>query len=288
MKAKKSLAMILAIALLSTIITVSAFAKEPVLTTKLAIDKMPVSETVAEIDAVLVERGYPQIVLDAMSNPEKRAIYKDENLYFKGATIMLYDQESGSFEEYEVCDDGLMPMGQISSSDLSLVWTISGVRNNDRLIDIKYSYKWLNLPFFRWQDPIAVSWDGDLFEMQDDSFYKVDYYDGEYVESAGVIAKVTEGIHSEEYGYASGSPIGVTWYADLKGYGDITVKKLYGYGEFVLEKTTSATGSSKIYGRYVHPTSGISLSIGISDYGSFSVSGGSGYDERGTQTTFKY
>ena len=147
------------------------------------------------------------------------------------------------------------------------------------------------MPFFRWQDPIAVSWDDSLFEMKDDSFYKIDKYDGYYINTSGAPTgeTFTGAIKSEEYGYGSGYSSGVTWYADLRGYDILYVADaLYGHGEFTLEKKTSATGSSKIYGHYVHPTASTGASISIPKFGSFSVSCGGGYDERGNQKTFNY
>lgn len=65
--------------------------------------------------------------------------------------------------------------------------------------------------------------------------------------------------------------------------------RLYGNANFKLEPTSTTTsGSTTIYGHYVHPTASGSASIGIKDYGSFSVNVGGGYDERGNQTTVKY
>lgn len=238
-----------------------------------------------QIDAALIERGYPQIVVEEMSLPAKKSIYDDSSLYFKGAAITTYDEDTGMFENYEISDNSIMPCGDISTKSLSLVWAVSGYAYDSNLISVKYSYEWKRVPFFRWQDPVAVSWDSSLFEMKDNSFHKVDYYDGFLVNS---FYHVNGGIHAEEYGYAKGFAAGVTWYADLKGYTGINIDKLYGYGEFVLRKKTSTSGYSTLYGHYIHPTVSISLSINISSYGSFSASGGSGYDERGNQVTFRY
>ena len=81
----------------------------------------------------------------------------------------------------------------------------------------------------------------------------------------------------------------MTWYADLRGYDVLYVADaLYGHGEFTLEKKTSSTGSSKMYGHYVHPTASFGASIAIPKFGSFSVSGGGSSDERGNQKTFSY
>ena len=157
-------------------------------------------------------------------------------------------------------------------------------------IKVTYNYNWTNLPFFRWQDPVSVSWDNSKFEMADNSFSKVDKYDGYVTDSAGnIYGPYINQIHSSESGYASASNAGVTWYADLKGYVGVNPTKLYGYGTFKLNpKSSTSSGSSTLYGHYVHPTTSASLSVNIASYGSFSVSGGSGYDERGNQRTLSW
>ena len=243
------------------------------------------------VDATLRSRGYPQVMLDNMSPTAKESLYEKDYLEFDGGIITTYDEESGQFVDYDIPADGVMPIGQIPTSDLSLVWSISKNRNNSKEIFVQYSYDWLDMPFFRWQDPIAVSWDDSLFEMKDDSFYKIDKYDGYYINTSGAPTgeTFTGAIKSEESGYGSGYSSGVTWYADLRGYDILYVADaLYGHGEFTLEKKTSATGSSKIYGHYVHPTASTGASISIPKFGSFSVSCGGGYDERGNQKTFRY
>lgn len=245
------------------------------------------------IDTVLLERGYPQIVLDSMDTDAKADIYND-NVTFAGAVLSYYDEETSSFTDISVDEDGsyIAPRGQISTSDLALSFTYSKSTSSGKLsyIKVTYNYNWTNLPFFRWQDPVSVSWDNSKFEMTDSSFSKVDKYDGYITDANGIIiSTVKNQTHSSESGYASASNAGVTWYADLKGYIGVTPTKLYGYGTFKLKPTSStSSGSSTLYGHYVHPTTSASLSVNIASYGSFSVSGGSGYDERGNQRTISW
>ena len=277
---KKLFALLLSCAMLLSF-SVTAFAAESTTNN--------VSEEI--MDATLLDRGYPNVILEKMSPTAKESLYEKPELVFDGGVITIYDESTGTFIDYDISANGYMPMGQIPTTDLSLTWSISKNRNNSDEIFVTYSYDWDDLPFFRWQDPIAVSWDDSLFEMKDDSFYKVDKYDGYYINSSGVPTgkTFTGAIKSEEYGYASGFAAGVTWYADLRGYDIIYVADaLYGHGEFTLEKKTSGTGSSKMYGHYVHPTASASVSLSVPKFGSFSVSGGSSYDERGNQKTFSY
>lgn len=48
------------------------------------------------------------------------------------------------------------------------------------------------------------------------------------------------------------------------------------------------SGSTTLYGHYVHPKAELGLSVNVSSYGSFSISGGSNYDERGSQKTISW
>lgn len=124
------------------------------------------------IDATLRSRGYPQVFLDSMSPSAKLSIYEKSDFVFDGGIITTYSQETGIFTDYEIAADGIATIGQIPASDLTLSWSISKNPRNSKELFVEYSYVWNNMPFFRWQDPIAVSWDDSLFEMKDDSFYR--------------------------------------------------------------------------------------------------------------------
>ena len=165
---------------------------------------------------------------------------------------------------------------------------LGGVARPD--IKVTYNYNWLNLPFFRWQDPTSVSWDDSKFQMTDNSFSKVDKYDGYVIGPNGeLLGPYTNQTHSSENGYANASNAGVSWYADLKGYIGVQPTKLYGSGTFKLApKSTTTSGSTTLYGHYVHPKAELGLSVNVSSYGSFSISGGSNYDERGSQKTISW
>ena len=248
------------------------------------------------LDAALMEKGYPQIVLDTMDEDPKMDISNAGDIAFCGAVITYYDENSGTYSEIDVNEDGtyIAPRGQISTSDLSLSFTYSRspAAKNTKLsyIKVTYNYNWLNLPFFRWQDPTSVSWDDSKFQMTDNSFSKVDKYDGYVIGPNGeLLGPYTNQTHSSENGYANASNAGVSWYADLKGYIGVQPTKLYGSGTFKLApKSTTTSGSTTLYGHYVHPKAELGLSVNVSSYGSFSISGGSNYDERGSQKTISW
>ncbi|MFV0243379.1 MAG: hypothetical protein ACK5H4_25520 [Lacrimispora sphenoides] len=231
-----------------------------------------VSESI--MDSELRGRGYPQVYLNHLSETAKESLYSKPEVIFAGGTITIYNEDSGTFTDYSIPANGIMLRGQIPSGDLSLVWGLSRYSTSGNVL-VTYSYDWNNIPDWRWQDPIGVSWDPNYFEMIDNSFYKIDKYDSPF--GLGLV-------QSEEYGYANASRSGVTWYADLALLGDLA---LYGHGEFLLKPKTSS-GSTTFYGHYVHPTITASITMNVLGYGSFGISGGSGYDERGNQRTYSF
>lgn len=248
----------------------------------------------AIIDSELLSRGYPQIIIDSMSLVAKESIYNDNELTYVSGTVTTYDDSTGESYNYTISEDNILPIGQISRSDLSLTWVVSRKASMPDVLLVTYSYDWKDLPLNRWQDAMAVSWDPNLFEMKTDSFHKIDLYDGYYkLDNFGLIKieEFTRRIQSEEYGYAKANAEGVTWYADLRGYlGEVIQEKitrLYGYGDFYLTKKVD-TGTATIYGYYVHEQLGSSLSIDIVDVGSFNIEGGGSTSEMGNQYTFDF
>lgn len=97
--------------------------------------------------------------------------------------------------------------------------------------------------------------------MTDNSFSKVDKYDGYVIGPNGeLLGPYTNQTHSSENGYANASNAGVSWYADLKGYIGVQPTKLYGSGTFKLApKSTTTSGSTTLYGHYVHPKAELGL-----------------------------
>ncbi|MBQ4599396.1 MAG: hypothetical protein IJB19_05750 [Clostridia bacterium] len=269
---KKIICLVLSFAMLFTMST-SAFAADAEKT---------------DMDAALLERGYPQVYLDNISESAKESLYNKPDAVFAGAMICAYNEESGESFQYAISADGISTCGQIDEEDLTLTWGLSRYTTSGNVL-VTYSYEWNNLPVNRYQDPIGVSWDDECFEMIDNSFYKVDKFTG-YSNYGGFIGSTLETvIHDEANAYASASSSGVTWYADLVGHNTIyyTVS-IYGHGEFLLKpKSTSFT--TTLYGHYVHALTGLSLSLGIPDYGvGFEISGGASYDELGNQITYTY
>lgn len=245
------------------------------------------------IDSILMQRGYPQIVLEKMDDDVKSIILTDDTT-FAGAIISYYDEDDGTFADITVNEDGsyIDPRGQIPTADLSLTWVFNkSTTSNGKLntIRVTFNYNWLHLPIFRWQDPVSISWDDTKFQMKPGSFEKIDKYDGIIVNNVQIVSTVINQVHSYEQGYASSSNAGVTWYADLKGYTGVSPTKLYGHGTFTLNaKSGTSSGSTIFYSHYIHPTTSMNVGVTIPGYGNFSVNSGSGYDERGNHISFSW
>lgn len=248
------------------------------------------AKEVSSIDNALELRGFPEYVIELMSEDTKKEVYK-ENTKFEGAVVEYYNEDKGEFSTlaFTPGEETYIPYGQIPTDHLSMVYTISSKWAGSYLdyMKVTFDYEWNDTPFNRYQDPIAISWDGDKFDLQADSFHKVDKYTYAKADAWGNVTYPTE-IHSDEWGYAKATSDGVTWYADLKGH-TVNVWDLFGYATFNLEPTSSTqSGSSTLYAHYAHAKTTGSLSIGIPGFGSFSVSGGASYDERGNQRDFSW
>ena len=222
------------------------------------------------LDAALAARGYPQPVLDSMNPKAKEALSLNSNLTFHAACIVVYDGETGRSRDYSVQAGQPLPVSQIPASDLGLAWVISN--DGEDCLNVQFSYEWHSMPAFRFQDPIALSWDGEQFAMVDDTFEKTDYYREYMIDSVtGETSLSGVKIQSQENGYADGSDNGVTWYADLKG--GLSVSELYGEASVTLEKLTPASGASRIDGLYVHSALFSWNSPAVSGSGDFTVTG---------------
>lgn len=150
-------------------------------------------------------------------------------------------------------------------------------------VNVRYGYDWRNLPLFKGQDPIAVSWDDSKFEMKTDTFKKIDQY--RYFDD--ITKKEVIRTYSSEPGYSNASPAGVTWHAKLYPLTP-PAYALHGYGEFDLKPTDSGPFSTTFYGHYIHNKASLGVDIDIPGFGQFNSSGVGTYDERGSQIDYDY
>ncbi len=237
------------------------------------------------VDAQLLERGYPQIILDTMDDASKTRVLSSGGTY-AGGSILYYNDEERQFTEIVVNTDGsyVMPRGQISTSDLTLSIVYSRIREAvGRLayIQVTFNYNWIHLPTERYEDPLTIAWDEELFDLCGGTFVKEDKYDGFIINADGSLLWYYDQTHSYEEGYANGGDAGVTWYADLRGFSGFHVTGLHGYGDFKIQpEEPTFAGSANLYGHYVHAKGSGTIGITIGPL-SVSVNSVDPYDERG-------
>lgn len=226
-------------------------------------------------DNELLNRGYPLALINKMTDEEKEDLINDD-CYYEDSVIYNYDENGDLISIQSFDENAVTPYGQIKTAHLKLTFTVSKSGSNTV---VTFNYDWKVLPVNRYQDPIGVAWDSNVFSMKSGSFRKVDKYIAAYLDGSN--GSYT-GTHSDESAFAKSGTGYVTWYADLKGYSNAVIG-LFGYGKFTLVPKTQGK-STQIFGHYVHSKLSTNLSL---SYGgaSFSVSGGSNYDELGAERT---
>ena len=158
----------------------------------------------------LLKRGYPSSVIEKLDDDLKQSLLQKSDFYFIESSFT-----------------SMLP--ETHNHKLDWVYSAKYNENNEIIaMDIIYFYEWINLPIWRLQDRITLSWMKTDFQLKPDSFVKVDLYD---------TLTTIGNIYSFEMGYANASPINVSWYANLKGNYFIIVTKLYGYCQFELIPT---------------------------------------------------
>lgn len=214
-----------------------------------------------------------------MPDEEKENLIQS-NCYFETAKTYNYNENGDviSFINFNK-KLGSANYRQINSNHLSLTITTSKSGSNTV---VTFHYNWKSSPVNRYQDPMCIGWDDSIFTYKSGSFRKVDKY--KYVFDDGSGINVYEGVHSDVNTYANASFGYVTWYADLKGY-TANVIDLYGYGTLTLvPKKTGKT--TQIFGHHIHKKLDLGVSLTYGPAG-FNVSGSSGYDEMGTETSVR-
>lgn len=205
-------------------------------------------------DEILKNENFSENVIANLSDYTKEELAKQiqYEVDFKYDIMTLSEMEENS----------IRPLGQIPDDDLLIIITTSvcNIRDNKvKEIKVRVYYEWTNLPVWRLEDPIIVSWDSEKFQYKSGSFYSEDRY-----------VRNGDHLHVSRYNYYQKNRDTLCWYADLKagyflGIGG-TIQSLYGFGEFVLDVKDDYQeyGSSFIGTTYVH--SKFEVEVGISIY----------------------
>lgn len=215
------------------------------------------------IDEELIQRGYPDHLIAGMLNSEKEDLIIND-CYFETSTTYYYDEEGKIIDTPSADESGIAPFGSIKPTTLNFT-IYSSKSGRNKKITIKYF--WTQSPVNRYEDPIAVSWDQNIFSYLSKSFYKEDQY--------CYILNGPTYVHDSSNSYAKGNLSYIAWYADLKGYIP-PPEAVFGYGTFTL--VPKQTGkSTKIYAQYTHAKTSLGISVGFNGI-DFTISGASTYD----------
>lgn len=214
--------------------------------------------------AALLDRGYPENLLETLDTSLLQDMYDDTEFNFK----------SYSRETYEMQDAGYaQTRGSIDSTELELTCIISD--NGRDTLTVYYAYNWLALPAFRWVDTIAFSWDETLYDLVSGTFHRYD----QYKTSSSAGAK----LHDSGITPATATSSGITWNVDLKGYGLDMPTELFGYANFKLSGTPT---ESIFYSRYFHEILGEVLIVPIPHYGPIEIPSPASGDSRPLTTEY--
>ena len=188
--------------------------------------------------ATLLERGWPEVFLEAMDDATKEMLVESgswpastyKTVYFDmhGNEASMTMNSGASYPVIEsVIDDYalklnimVVPVGHYNFEEDNYESELDGV-------NVFCAYEFLQPPStFGNEFKLRLSWTDGYFEMKPDGFLKIDKYntkDGEF-------------IHSYEPGYASGGPSEVMWYTKIKGAFGYEPDHLYGCGIIAMEK----------------------------------------------------
>ncbi len=212
-------------------------------------------------DEILRNANFSESVINRLNDYTKQALVKqietEENFRYEVMTLS------------ETSENEIMPMGQIPEDDLTIIITTSINKiadNKVKEINVKVYYEWKELPLWRLEDPIIVSWDSEKFSYHPGSFYSEDKY-----------VRNGDHLHVSRNSYYQKNLDTLCWYNDLKagyflGIGG-TIKSLYGFGEFILDVKDDYQdyGSSFIQTTYVHSLLDVEMRVTINEELGFSV-----------------
>lgn len=122
------------------------------------------------IDSQLLSRGQPNELIQIMLQEEKEDLIFD-NCYYESSNVYNYDEKGNLINVTTIDENAIIPIGQIKTSTLSLRITTSKSGSNTK---VTLNYDWLKLPLNRYQDPICIAWDSNIFSYKSGTFKKLD------------------------------------------------------------------------------------------------------------------
>lgn len=217
------------------------------------------------IDEQLLKNEFPLDVINEMVYEQKMDIL-NRNLTFCSTKQVFMNENKN-----------IMPMSVIPSDELMFrITTATEYKDGEKFKVIYLMYDWEEIPYWKLQNLIGVSWDGDYFRVVSGEYR---YYCQYKREDGKIITKTDNGV-------CYSSKDGVGWDIDIKGSIDnhYYVIDNYGFCSVTISKrpSTPSDKECELYAKYIHIKG--SGSIGLS-FGPLSVSfsGGASTDSRGTE-----
>ena len=217
-------------------------------------------------EEILIANGFDTATIDSLSEYTKTELAKQ----LQDSPTLEFEVVTASFESE---DNQMVARGQIPDDDLLIIITTEITKveyGTIKEITVKVYYEWLNLPFWRIQDPIIISWDSDKFTYKPGSFYSEDRY------STNELGDV---LHTSRTNYYDKNNNTLCWYSDLKDSylvnGLDAVNGLYGFGEIVLEPNEGYQyyGQSSVGATYVHSKLLITATVSLGFTVGFEIPG---------------
>lgn len=206
-------------------------------------------------DQVLLKNGFSEDIISKLSEHTKMSIANQ----LSGENEIAFE-----IREESVMDGFISTLAQVDEENLILiiVTEITKIEGEEvKEIKVKAYYEWVNLPIWRIQDPILISWDSEKFTYKSGSFYSEDRY-------STTAAK--DVLYMSRKMYHSKNNNTFRWDTNLIDILDSyegTVTELYGFGEITLRVNEGYRyyGNSNVGVTYVHnvPIVGVGISMGV-------------------------
>ncbi len=212
-----------------------------------------------EVNEKLTEIGVPEDLINKMSRIMKEDIAQNTT---------------------EFISSELVTRGTIPSYDLEFyvnVYKTSDSSDGRERYKLYTFYRWLNIPFNRYQDPYGIAWDDSIWRAVPDTSYNLDKwkFTGE-----------STWYYADDTALAYADDAGAGWNADLRSG---IIDGLEGYSRITIEAQTpgSISGSSQLNANYSHVKSVGSVGL-VFDTISVNFSGYASQDSQGIYKNFNY
>lgn len=226
---------------------------------------LPVHANNMSIDEQLLENGFPLEVINEMIYEQKMDILNRDLIFCSTKQVFLNE------------DKRIRKRSTIPSDELMFrLTTATEYEDGERFKVIYLMYDWEEIPYWKLEDLIAVSWKGDYYRVVPGEYM---YYCQYKREDGKVITKSDKVVsYSNEDG--------VGWDIDIKGSIDnyFYVVDNYGFCSVTISKRSSTPSDKEceLYGRYTHVKGHGSIGLKIGP-ASIDFSGSASYDYRGTE-----